>query len=154
MTRYAIATLLAVALAMTSAGEVQAQQPVPFGYGFQPFGFYQPYGVRYRSRTPTPPYFALNPPVYYGARHARPYGMSPFAAPPMVAPSETFKGRLRSDFNEGTWREGQPRRAAGCQTCNPYIHVSSAKKATSAPISKGKVRRNPFVDKAEQLVAK
>jgi hypothetical protein len=31
------------------------------------------------GRIPTPPYFALHPPVYYGQRHFRDYGGSPFA---------------------------------------------------------------------------
>jgi len=29
---------------------------------------------------PTPPYFAIFPPVYYGRRYERPYGDSPFAS--------------------------------------------------------------------------
>ncbi|MEE3367825.1 MAG: hypothetical protein VX346_00635 [Planctomycetota bacterium] len=32
------------------------------------------------GRLPLPPYFALHPPVYYGIRYRRPYGVSPFAS--------------------------------------------------------------------------
>lgn len=63
----------------------------PGQYGFLPFGFYQPYGANYGTSLKTPPYFALNPPVYYGTRHARPYGLSPFASPPMVAAAKTTR---------------------------------------------------------------
>jgi hypothetical protein len=36
------------------------------------------YGYSYRL--PTPPYFSIFPPVYYGRRYERPYGDSPFAS--------------------------------------------------------------------------
>ncbi|MEM7311583.1 MAG: hypothetical protein AAF497_00385 [Planctomycetota bacterium] len=48
----------------------------PFGTGFGGFG--SPYAT---GRIPTPPYFALHPPVYYSAPVARSYGYSPFAYP-------------------------------------------------------------------------
>jgi hypothetical protein len=48
------------------------------------FGPWTAYGYYYRQplRTgnlPTPPYFAIHPPVYYGGLMRRPYGDSPFA---------------------------------------------------------------------------
>jgi len=151
MKRLAIVALMATAFVAVSAGEASAQSP--FGFGFQPFGFYQPYGVRYRSRTPTPPYFALNPPVYYGARHARPYGISPFASYPVVSAPENYKGRLRSDFYEGPIREGHPRQSSGtCSTCNPHLHTSTALPKGVKQAQVGKIRRNPFVETADQLV--
>lgn len=64
----------------------QAHEPAGVGFwpaAFDPTdGFYSPYGLRYSTSVRTPPHFALNPPVYYGSRYARPYGLSPFAAPP------------------------------------------------------------------------
>ena len=45
------------------------------------------------------PYFALNPPVYYGERIARPYGYSPFAVPPALLPAE-FRPIPKADFKE------------------------------------------------------
>ncbi|MDA9777561.1 hypothetical protein N9D38_03910 [Rubripirellula sp.] len=62
--------------------------------GFVPFGFYQPYGLSYGTSVRTPPYFATNPPVYYSGRYARPYGLSPFAAPPMLQVSPGYRGEL------------------------------------------------------------
>ncbi|MFI4876598.1 MAG: hypothetical protein ACIALR_14710 [Blastopirellula sp. JB062] len=48
------------------------------GCGYNSFGGYawRPYSL---SNVPTPPYFALHPPVYYSNSVARPYGVSPFA---------------------------------------------------------------------------
>ena len=68
------------------------------GYPFVPFGFYQPYGAQYGTSLRTPPYFALNPPVYYGTRYSRPYGMSPFAAPPMVDAPVGYRGQVAPSF--------------------------------------------------------
>lgn len=55
--------------------------PIAGGYGGFDNGYVYPYFYRVRS-IPTPPYFALHPPVYYGPRLIyRPYGNSPFAYP-------------------------------------------------------------------------
>ncbi len=54
-----------------------------FGYGG--FG-----GARMQSFTPSPPYFALHPPVYYGERYTRPYGASPFAAWPQLQANAAY----------------------------------------------------------------
>ena len=51
-----------------------------FGNGFIGRGFFAP-----RQQ---PPYFAQFPPVYYSHIVRRPYGISPFAAPPGIAPVE------------------------------------------------------------------
>jgi len=69
-----------VAIAMLGAGmPVQAVDP----YGFQ-FGYTMGYQNSFRNRLPTPPYFSIYPPVYYGKRYERPYGDSPFAAFPQL----------------------------------------------------------------------
>ncbi len=53
-----------------------------YGYGgFQPGA--RPYAA-------TPPYFALHPPVYYGQRYTRPYGVSPFATWPQVRANNSY----------------------------------------------------------------
>ncbi|HBE66535.1 MAG TPA: hypothetical protein DDW52_00165 [Planctomycetaceae bacterium] len=63
-------------------------QVVGFGYG---------YGVGVPGSplvlpafTPPPPYFALHPPVYYGKRYTRPYGVSPFASPSLLQPNPSY----------------------------------------------------------------
>ena len=71
---------LLVALATVCAiPSAQAQDP----FGFQ-FGYTLGYQNSFRNRLPTPPYFAIYPPVYYGNRYQRPYGDSPFAAFPQL----------------------------------------------------------------------
>ncbi|TWU67022.1 hypothetical protein V7x_25940 [Crateriforma conspicua] len=159
MRRLLIAAILTVMTVGMAADRAEANQPYPYGFGFQPFGFYQPYGVRYRSRTPTPPYFALNPPVYYGARYSRPYGISPFAAYPTAAAPSGYQGRLRTDFYEGPQGYMNYHKTLN-PTANPCIHVSSRADELTSSVAKGPIRTNPFVTDAaakpedDQLVAK
>jgi len=71
---------LLVALTIVCAvPSAQAQDP----WGFQ-FGYTLGIQNSFRNRLPTPPYFAIHPPVYYGTRYQRPYGDSPFAAFPQL----------------------------------------------------------------------
>lgn len=61
------------------------------GGGFYTGGLFQGYST---NRIPTPPYFAIHPPVYYSAPVPRTYGYSPFAYPGHVRtpdlPAEAF----------------------------------------------------------------
>ena len=140
MKRYLILALLVVAGVVSSE---QASAQSPSNFGFFPFGFYQPYGARYGNTLRTPPYFATNPPVYYGARHARSYGLSPFASPPLLTPSSNYRSRLRNGF-------AQPPRSTPGPTyrTNPCISHSKAVKESVkiAVVEKGPVRSNPFAD--------
>jgi len=56
-----------------------AQDPYAFQFGYS-LGFQN----SFQNRLPTPPYFAIHPPVYYGKRYERPYGDSPFASFPQL----------------------------------------------------------------------
>lgn len=85
--------LLAGLVGTAPANAYDGFQNFPFG-----FGYYQPYGIRYRNSVPTPPYFAVNPPVYYGARHTRPYGVSPFASLPEIQTGSDYRSRPAVDF--------------------------------------------------------
>ena len=148
MKRYLVASLLALAAAVMTSESASAQT-LPAPYGFLPYGFYQPYGATYGNSIRTPPYFATNPPVYYGARHARPYGLSPFASPPMVMPGERYRSRLRSQFL-------QPRVPTPAPLCNPCVSKSKAvppkAKVSEAKLAKvGEVRRNPFVEQLDHV---
>jgi len=138
-------SLLAVAAIVTTPDSAKAYDFN--GYGFLPFGFYQPYGARYGTSLRTPPHFAVNPPVYYGARHARPYGLSPFASPPLVSPGEGYKSRLRSQFYQPAVPTPQP-------LCNPCVSYSKVVPATTVAVKIGKVRNNPFVEPADRLAKK
>ncbi len=58
-----------------------------YGYGFRgPFADFNRFGLRERNEEP--PYFAKYPPVYYSHIVHRPYGVSPYAAPPGIVPVE------------------------------------------------------------------
>ncbi|MEM9586378.1 MAG: hypothetical protein AAGA03_03780 [Planctomycetota bacterium] len=127
----------------SAAPEASANGPGPFGFGFQPYGFYQPYGAQYGSSLRTPPYFATNPPVYYGGRYARPYGVSPFAAPPMVSVSSSYRARLYSDAQ----------RAPKVISQNPCISHSCV--VPPKPLVKlGAVQSNPFANPVEHIAKK
>ena len=147
MKRSLVIAILAVAAIGLSNQQASAQFPA--NYGFQPWGFYMPYGSRFGTSIKTPPYFATNPPVYYGARHARPYGLSPFASPPLVTPGNDYRTRLRSDFLEPVRPTPQP-------TCNPCVsHSKTIKKAKSNQVvKKGSVQVNPFVVSETDKIAK
>lgn len=84
MIRKFIAGLALASACLTSQAAV-AQDPFAFQFGYS-LGFAQ----RYRTNVPTPPYFALHPPVYYGQRYYRPYGASPFASWPMLQPNPSY----------------------------------------------------------------
>ncbi|NND98712.1 MAG: hypothetical protein HKN47_15435 [Pirellulaceae bacterium] len=134
MKRLVIATVVVLSAAICFSDSANAQQP---GWaGFQPFGFYQPYGARIGSTLGTPPYFATNPPVYYGARYARPYGMSPFASPPVLSAPAGYQGRLRSTFQQTP---------LSAPVILPNPHVSKSKTIRRAVAKKGDVQLNPFV---------
>ena len=148
MKKILLAAAMLLAFAVTS-NTASAQFPGPLG--FLPYGFYQPYGATYGSTIRTPPYFATNPPVYYGARHARPYGLSPFASPPLVAASENYKSRFRMQFE-------QPRVPTPAPLCNPYITPmappASAEEIETPAAELGAVRFNPFVNQTDRLAKK
>ena len=127
--------------------------------GFLPFGFYQPYGATYGTSLKTPPYFATSPPVYYGSRHARPYGLSPFAAPPMVTAGKNYQSRLRVQFKQPRVPTPGPA-LRGDMRCNPCLEqpgniitpeeiIPSKEVQTNAV---GSVRRNPFFTDDKELV--
>ena len=52
--------------------------------------FFGGYSYGYANRLPTPPYFSIFPPVYYGRRYERPYGDSPFAAQSQLGGNPTY----------------------------------------------------------------
>ena len=76
-------TLVFMALAALCASEVSHAQIMDPVYGF-PFGFSLGAQAAFRNRLPTPPYFSIYPPVYYGKRYERPYGESPYASFPLL----------------------------------------------------------------------
>jgi len=113
---------------LVSANTASAQGP---GMGFLPFGFYQPYGAQYGTSIRTPPYFATNPPVYYGQRYARPYGISPFAAPPAVSAPASYTAQPATAFVAPPVMN--PYTSPGCSDCL------------------GEIKRNPYVSEPDRV---
>lgn len=144
-----------MAITSLAAGALtRPPQAAAANLGFLPYGFYQPYGVRYSTSVRTPPYFALNPPVYYGQRYARPYGESPFASPPLLTAPADYQVQRAAAFAPPLVPVIGPVR------CNPYVTRDDAPAATAAPprpaeaqppasdftaTSVGPVRSNHFV---------
>jgi hypothetical protein len=76
-------------LGMGMAGPTALGQTTDPLYGF-PFGYTLGYQYSFRNRLPAPPYFAIHPPVYYGERHLRPYGESPYASFPLLGSTPEY----------------------------------------------------------------
>lgn len=87
-----IAKVLLPCLLLVLAGQasVKANDGLAMAYLFG-YGGYG--GARMQTYVPAPPYFALHPPVYYGQRFTRPYGVSPFAAWPQLQPNADYASR-------------------------------------------------------------
>ncbi|MCU0708784.1 MAG: hypothetical protein MUF23_10875 [Pirellula sp.] len=89
-----------VALGACEVSQAQVMDPI---YGF-PFGYTLGAQWSLRNRLPAPPYFSIYPPVYYGKRHLRPYGESPYASFPLLGqipdyspvPAEAYAGIPRT----------------------------------------------------------
>lgn len=85
----AVAMLVGLAIAAVPSAEACWGNGY-FGSGFG-YGYGGGFGIAYGARpnyVPTPPYFALHPPVYYSYQiQRRSYGSSPFAYPGFYAPA-------------------------------------------------------------------
>lgn len=117
--------------------------------GFLPFGYYQPYGVTYNSSVRTPPYFATNPPVYYSQRYSRPYGLSPFASPPMLQSPVGYSGKVETPSAEIRVPESASEQVSGAGVPRTTVNLSSE---VAVETQLGPVRSNPFASETKQLV--
>ncbi len=175
MNKYLIAALAMLGASLLGSASLSPANASAQGFsefGFAPYGFYQPFGARYSTSIRTPPYFATNPPVYYGARHARPYGMSPFAAPPMVQASPTYQGRLRTEFLEPIVPTpdasflnpplGDPCYNPHCDASNEQFETLPDPTAAEpigaippriSPAQVGAIQLNPFVSTDERIAS-
>ena len=106
------------------------------------FGFYQPYGLRTETFSPTPPYFSIHPPVYYGQRYSRPYGISPFPAMPQVGVPADFKAIRRSESVVN------PQMNPFCTDCG-----NETVPTVGGSIAGGEVQTNPFVSPLVRLAS-
>jgi hypothetical protein len=74
-----------------------------FGYGWYPYWFGGP--AYQSSAIPTPPYFAIHPPVYYGTRVGMPYGNSPITRPPRPIVRDQIRSYEPEAAPVGQWIE-------------------------------------------------
>ena len=115
------------------------------GGGYGCYGFGLPYAMNYllpqshysSGRIPTPPYFALHPPVYYDIPVARTYGYSPFAYPPYVRTPDAPRDRSK-------------------MIINPHVAPAKTTGATKdeqvAVIRQPRIIANPYVDRTDASV--
>lgn len=136
----ALLFVAAIVLVVFSSSSVQAQWPCGVGGSQYPgYGLYNsslfggsPYSL---GQIPTPPYFALHPPVYYSAPFPRTYGYSPFAYPgtketPEMAPV-----------------------AAAKMIENPHVKPAKLTPSDDQTAVTWEVIRNPFADGQAQRLA-
>ncbi len=78
--RVLVASLLVLAAVTCVAAPAQAYD---FGLGdnCNLYGYRSASSLYSLGYIPTPPYYAIHPPVYYGQRYFRTYGESPYARP-------------------------------------------------------------------------
>ncbi len=139
---------------LAEAGSPYAGSAFTGGYYGGIGQFFNPYSFPPSTSVRTPPYFAVHPPVYYSTRHARPYGMSPFAAPPMVGPGPRYQGRPRTEpirpvLFENTFCEGEGEEVV--PSTEAVVPETAAVHASPRP--RGPVRENPFVSGDQLSVA-
>lgn len=110
-----------------------------------------------RSFAPSPPYFSLHPPVYYGKRYARPYGASPFAAWPQLQANPAYSPEIatpRSQTFNNPYFDGAPAPGHAC----PVPGCSAVPAATGGVVSKLPPKPvefdNPYFKPSVQYTAK
>ncbi len=140
--RLCLYALFAGILFASPGRPAQAYEP---GFSFA-FGYSLGQTNQYRNRLPAPPYFAIHPPVYYGQRHERPYGESPFASWPLLQSNSDYAVRPKQ---------------SPVQFVNPHVHTEAPCKscgnqptASSSPVQ-GKMVTivNPYVISATSVAS-
>ena len=97
--------MAAVFLAIGAFSTSQSASAQGYGFGYYPgFSSLQySHGPLRVGNIPTPPYFAIHPPVYYGQRVGMPYGNSPITRPPRAVVREVQQPQGFEPQPEGQW---------------------------------------------------
>ncbi len=107
---------------------------------------YAPYTYSYGS-IPSPPYFAVHPPVYYGPRIRMAYGHSPIARPPLTVADV----RGQQEKPEAPLQSGRT-------IWNPYVANASAESGKGTVAAEPQAVENPYYsrkkDKKEKRASK
>lgn len=127
-------------------------------------GFWAPYvSDPYSSgRIPTPPYFAIHPPVYYGLRVGMPYGDSPFARPPRAISRVTYASPKKAPARPvvinnpyvSTEELASTDKTAPSKPrviLNPYVNTEPVTKTDKADASKPRVILNPYASNDDKV---
>lgn len=141
MLRRILLPTLAVAAAFLVGSNCSANDG--FAYSAFGLGIYQPYGIRYSTSVRTPPYFAVNPPVYYGQRHYRPYGASPFASLPLVQAGNGYRTRAAGESASPSLSVPHPSAAH----LNPFCKTENAESIGPKVVSVEQVERRDAIVK-------
>lgn len=146
-------TVFAIALAIATFAGANAHADWGFGIGglgYGGLGLGYAYGNPYvAGRIPTPPYYSIHPPVYYGQRIHRVYGQSPFARsaryPAMAASSATTARVVINKHVQGANLAAVPHQGAKL-VLNPFVEQADAVVATPQII------HNPHIAPPANLV--
>lgn len=139
-----IIALFVVAVGLSSL-PCSAQDPF-FGYNY---GYALGPSWVFRNRLPTPPYFSIYSPVYYGQQYQRPYGISPYAALPQVNVPPSYQAEPRA-----TVRSVVVPNVCLEAASEPTQSVSTEEESPLASVGKSVWVENPFVSKDSAIAAK
>ncbi|MDZ4850733.1 MAG: hypothetical protein SGI77_15710 [Pirellulaceae bacterium] len=126
-------------------GTAQSVQAYDSAFGFA-FGYSLGQANQFRNRLPAPPYFAIHPPVYYGQRHERPYGESPFASWPLLQSNENYQVRAKQ---------------SPLEIANPHVPTATPCASCGVPVAEAVIEStgkfvmidNPFVISSEAIAS-
>lgn len=120
------------------------------GYGWGggwPYNFQS--GIYGRTNAYSLPYFSLHPPVYYSHVVPRPYGFSPFAAPPGMIPAEMQVMPASEVIENPHYKPGETKP----EDAKPEEEKTGSKKSIGRTTSLRREIMNPHYQPREARVA-
>lgn len=145
-------TVFAIALAITALAGANAHAQWGFGIGglgYGGLGLGYAYGNPYvAGRIPTPPYYAIHPPVYYGQRVHRAYGRSPFARSAQTATAAYSAPAPRMVINKHV----ADAQHASVSTAKPQLVLNPFVEQPGIAVTAPEIIENPHVAPPTQLI--
>jgi hypothetical protein len=142
---------------LVSPSSAMGHDPFFGGYGFgSPLGGAGSYAYSYRNRLPTPPYFSIYSPVYYGRRYERPYGISPFASLDQPGTHPSYYARPKQApiqwIPSQAMMQPESIQPASLSSSSPTLAQNASEEFFSPP-GKMKTVENPFRKKLASAVS-
>ena len=138
--------LMVAALVLSCTATAAHAQNCVGGLGLGYLYGYGGYNTGVSNYNHNVPYFALHPPVYYGQKYTRPYGVSPFAAWPQL------------QGNPGYSPVAQLNEAPAAVIMNPHVNDFRGGGAVSGVVEvtapEPKVILNPYAKIEQRYTAK